>query len=85
MVRTQVYLTKQQHAALQRAAASGGISMTEALRRLIDRHLLARRAGAELEKEAVLSLIGLGESGDRNGSARHDEILDAAFRDQDLR
>jgi hypothetical protein len=85
MVRTQVYLTKQQHAALQRAAARERLSMTEMLRRLIDRDLLARSAGAAYRKEAVLSFIGLGESGDRHGSAQHDRHLDAALRDSDLR
>lgn len=37
---TQVYLTEAEHAALQRAAARGGTSMTGILRDLVERYLM---------------------------------------------
>ena len=85
MVRTQVYLTAEQHAALRRAAESTGVSMTEELRRLIDRHLLAKGASAELEREPVFDFVGIGESGESEVAERHDEYLASAFRPADLR
>jgi hypothetical protein len=85
MVRTQVYLTPEQHAALRRAAERTGVSMTEELRRLIDRHLLAKGAAAELAREPVFSFIGIGESGDSEVAERHDEYLAGAFRRTDVR
>ena len=85
MLRTQVYLTPEQHAALRRAAATSGISMTEELRRLIDRHLLAKGAAAELAREPVFSFVGIGESGDSEVAERHDEYLAGALRGTDVR
>jgi hypothetical protein len=80
MVRTQVYFTEAQHRALHRAAEREGLSMTELLRRLVDRHLLARRGPLDFDKEAVLALVGLGESGETRTSAEHDAALDEALR-----
>ncbi len=85
MVRTQVYLTKEQHAALRRAAAREGVSMTAALRRLIDRHLLAKGAERGLEREPYFAFVGIGECGARDVAERHDEYLAAAFRRADVR
>ena len=85
MVRTQVYLTKEQHAALQRAAERSGVSMTEELRRLIDRHLLARGEDQELRREPYFSFVGIGECGASDVAERHDDYLARAARDADLR
>ena len=85
MVRTQVYLTPEQHDALRRAAERTGVSMTEELRRLIDRHLLAKGTSAELERETVFTFVGIGESGDSEVAERHDEYLADAFRGTDVR
>ena len=85
MVRTQVYLTPEQHAALRRAAARTGVSMTEELRRLIDRHLLAKGASAELAREPVFTFVGIAESGDSEVAERHDEYLAGAFGGADVR
>lgn len=84
MVRTQLYLTKRQHEALRRGAARAGLSMTELVRRLIDRQFV-RSTGREVSKEAVMSFIGLGESGRADISERHDEALREAFRATRLR
>lgn len=79
VVRTQVYLTKAQHRALRREARDEGISMTEVLRRLIDRHLEGGGGLGAFAKEDVLAFVGLGESGRDDGSERHDDALDEAF------
>ncbi len=80
MVRTQIYLAKSQHRALRRAAAREGVSMTELLRRMIDRYLLSKPGKPEFTKEVVMSFIGLGESGRADISERHDDALDEAFQ-----
>lgn len=80
MIRTQVYLSKEQHAALHRAAERSGVSMTEALRRLIDRHLLAKGADPSLAREAYFSFVGVGESGVHDVAERHDDYLSGALR-----
>lgn len=85
MVRTQIYLTAAQHRALKEESARQGVSMTEILRRIVDSHLRGRRGVAALRKEAVMSFIALGSSGQSDTAVRHDEALDEAFRGDALR
>jgi hypothetical protein len=85
VVRTQVYLTKEQHAALHRAAERSGVSMTEELRRLIDRHLLAKGVDPVLTREAYFCFVGVGESGLHDVAERHDDYLSGALRGANLR
>jgi hypothetical protein len=85
MVRTQVYFTSEQHDALRRAADREGTSMTDLLRRMVDRQLLGRRGPLDFDKEAALSFVGLGESGLSDTSAEHDAALDEAFRAESVR
>jgi len=59
--------------------------MTEELRRLIDRHILAKGVDPALEREPFFTLIGIGASGASDVAERHDDYLDAAFRDPDVR
>ena len=80
MIRTQVYLSKEQHAALQRAAERDRVSMTEELRRLIDRHLLAKGADPTRDREAYFAFVGIGESGAADVAERHDDYLAEAYR-----
>ncbi len=85
MHRTQIYLTKSQHRALRRASDREGVSMTELLRRMIDRYVVSKPGKPEFTKEAVMSFVGLGESGRTDVSERHDAALDEAFRGEALR
>lgn len=85
MVRTQVYFTPEQHLALRRAAEREGLSMTELLRRIVDRQLLGRRGRLEFDKEAVLAFVDLGASGEDWISAGHDAALDEALRAETVR
>lgn len=80
VVRTQIYLSEEQHAALQRSAARDGLSMTEQLRRLIDRHLLAKGAGPANDREPYFSFVGIGETGAADVAERHDDYLADAYR-----
>ena len=84
MVRTQVYFTREQHAALRRDAQRNGVSLTEVLRRLVDRHLLAKGSPEGLG-ERLFSFVGNGESGISDVAERHDEYLARSLGDADLR
>ena len=85
MIRTQVYLTEDQHQALRVAARREGISMTELLRRLVDRQLLGKVRASDYTKDAAMSLAGLGASGHFDTSERHDDALDEALRGDAVR
>jgi hypothetical protein len=85
MIRTQVYLTENQHQALRVAARREGVSMTELLRRLVDRQLLGKVRASDYTKDATMSLVGLGASGHPDISERHDDALDEALRGDAVR
>jgi Ribbon-helix-helix protein, copG family len=85
MVRTQVYLSEEQHRALRQAARREGISMTALLRRLVERELLGRFKSQDYAKDAVMALANLGRSGRSDISENHDEALAEAYRDRTLR
>jgi hypothetical protein len=85
MMRTQVYLSKEQHAALRRAAEASGVSMTEELRRLIDCHLLAKGHDPWTARESVFAFVGMGKSGAADVAEHHDDYLAEAFRGADVR
>jgi hypothetical protein len=85
IVRTQVYLPADTHRLLRREARQAGISMTELVRRVLAGHVQGRRGVESISKEAVLSFIALGRSGESKGATEHDRILDDAFRAGTLR
>ena len=59
--------------------------MTELVRRVLAGHVRGRRGVESISKDAVLSFVALGRSGESKGSAEHDRILDAALRASTLR
>ena len=59
--------------------------MTGELRRLIDRHLLAKGAEAHPEREPYFAFVGVGESGESDVAERHDGYLASVFGGADLR
>jgi hypothetical protein len=81
MVRTQVYLSQEQHRALREAARREGISMTALLRRLVESELLRKPPIPNYSKEAIMAFIGLGSAEPADTFERHDEALDEAFRE----
>jgi hypothetical protein len=84
MVRTQVYLTEEQHRALRDAARRKGISMTALLRRMVERELVGKAAEPAHGKDAFMAFVGLGRSGRSDISEKHDEALAEAFRDDGI-
>jgi Ribbon-helix-helix protein, copG family len=80
MVRTQVYLSEEQHHALRQAARRAGISMTALLRCMVERELVDKAQPA-YSKDAIMAFIGLGSAEPGDTSERHDEALDEAFRE----
>jgi Ribbon-helix-helix protein, copG family len=85
MVRTQVYLSEEQHRALRQTARREGISMTALLRRMVERELLGRLQSQDYAKDAIMALADLGRSGRSDISENHDEALAEAFRDETIR
>jgi hypothetical protein len=65
--------------------------MTELIRRLLTTHLdkpsksSTRRGIEAIEKNEILSFIGLGESGRSDGSVNHDRVIDDVMRGDGLR
>ena len=85
MNRTQIYLPRTHHQALQREARAAGISMTELVRRIVADHVEGRRGLGSVSKDAVLRFVALGKSGRSDGSERHDAILDESLRGRAVR
>ncbi|MDE2291045.1 MAG: hypothetical protein KGL53_03085 [Elusimicrobia bacterium] len=80
--RTQVYLDPSQHAALILEARRLDLSLAALIRRLVDEHFSRARGsepGREFRREAGLSLMGLGASGQGGVSEDTDRHLAAAL------
>lgn len=81
MVRTQIQLTELQARRLRQAARREGISLAEAIRRLVDRGLAEEDAGRGRLYARAAEAIG--RYRDRRGAsdvaAEHDAYLDEAF------
>ncbi len=85
MVRTQIYIDGRDHRSLKREARRAGTSMTGLVRRIVASYLRGEGDGGGRGKEEVLRFVGLGSSGRRDVSDRHDRALDEALRGPDLR
>jgi hypothetical protein len=81
MVRTQVYLSEEQHRALRHAARREGVSMSAFLRRMVERELVGQCNQQDYAKDVVMALADLGRSGRSDISEHHDRILAKALRD----
>ncbi len=77
--RTQVYLDPDQRRVLQEEARRKGLSMAELLRRIIDEHLRPKR---KPNREAYLSIVGMGEDPCADVSEHHDRYLGEAMADE---
>ncbi len=75
MVRTQICLDDSTHHALKREAVEENVSLAELIRRLVRDHLLKRSTRKSFKKEEFLSIVGLGESGERDVSVHHDQHI----------
>lgn len=75
MTRTQISLSTIEHRSLKREAADQGISMAELVRRLVRDHLRKKSMRKRFKKKDFLAIVGVGESGEKEVSVRHDEHL----------
>jgi hypothetical protein len=76
---TQVYLTRAQHRRLRAESARRGLSMTELVRRYIDRGLSDREAAAPAP-EAFEFLIGFARDSSSDVAENHDAYLAQRLR-----
>ena len=67
-VRTQVYLTPEQHTSLKEEARKQGVSLAEFLRHVVDEYLHQAKP-----KEEFMKIVALGRSGKRDISEEHDK------------
>lgn len=81
MVRTQIQLTEAQARRLRLAARRQGISLAEAIRRLVDRGLAEEDAGRGERYARAAEAIGKyrDRRGARDVAKEHDAYLDEAF------
>ncbi len=75
MVRTVISLEEKDLNALRKEALEKGISLAELIRVLIRDHLRSRSTRKSFKKEDFLAIVGLGSSGERDVSARHDRHI----------
>ena len=67
----QIYIESQQDYVLAALARKRGISKAEVIRESLDKYLRA----IPVEEDPALGLVGLGNSGKKNLSERHDSYL----------
>ncbi len=75
IVRTQVYLRRQQHRLMRQEAHRLGLSLTELLRRALDEFLYRTKDAHTGHPKGLSALVGLGESHLSDGSLRHDDYV----------
>lgn len=73
IIRTQAYLRKDQHHELRDQAHQLGISFTELLRRVLDEYLHRSSGAVKAKPRGLASIVGLGQSGVKDGSTRYKE------------
>jgi len=81
MIRTQIQLSEEQTRKLRRAARREGVSVAEAIRRLVDRGLTDDAADRARLYERAAETVGRfrDRRGAKDVSEEHDAYLDEAF------
>ena len=80
MIRTQIQLTEQQMRKLRRVARANGISLAEAIRRLIDRGIEEALPDRSILYSRASTVVGaFRDDGASDVSEKHDEYLDGAY------
>lgn len=72
-VRTQIYLTEEQHQMLSRLSSQGKIPIARIVRDAISEYL--SKIGSIEKVNPLSSIVALGESGESLGSLKHDEEI----------
>lgn len=81
MVRTQIQLTEAQARRLRLAARREGVSLAEAIRRLVDRGLAEEKAGRDRLYARAAETVGRyrDRKGAKDVAREHDAYLDEAY------
>ncbi|HSN89790.1 MAG TPA: ribbon-helix-helix protein, CopG family [Anaeromyxobacteraceae bacterium] len=81
MVRTQIQLTEEQARKLRSQARREGVSLAEAIRRLVDRGLAEERADRRRLYERAAVVVGRfrDRRGAKDVATEHDAYLDEAY------
>jgi hypothetical protein len=74
LVKTQIYLTREQHRGLSRDAERQGISLAELVRRLAASYL--QRPRPKPTPASIRGIVKLGRSGITDTSSNHHRVLD---------
>lgn len=83
--RTMVYLEPEQLHSLQEEARNQRISLAELMRRLVKNHLTREQGVPAASQEAYLKIVGLGSSGKKDISEKHDHYLGKALHREHTR
>jgi hypothetical protein len=78
MIRTLISLDAKDLKRLKREALERGVSLAELIRCLVRDHLRSRSTKKSFQVEDFLAIVGLGESGEKEVSARHDRHVGEA-------
>lgn len=78
--RTLIYLDPPDLEALRMEARNRGISLAELMRRVVHAHISGHKAIKPPNRETYMKIVGLGSSGRRDISERHDFYLAEALR-----
>lgn len=71
MKRTQIYLTEEQHRHLERLASARDTTISKLIREAISEYVIRHLS----ERDPLLDIIGLGESGLGDSSIHHDRDI----------
>ena len=83
--RTMVYLEPEQLQSLKLEARNQRVSLAELMRRLVRNHLTQDKGIPAVSEEAYLKIVGLGSSGKKDVSEKHDHYLGKAIRREHTR
>lgn len=72
LVRKQTYLTKEQDRLIKQLSRTQGLSEAEIVRKAVNHYLETRGAGSS--RDALWDVVGIANSGAKNGSTAHDDI-----------
>jgi hypothetical protein len=79
VIRTQIQLTEAQHRRIKRIAQDEGVSLSEIIRRFIDRGLARPQGERAALYERAAALVGAFRAAERDLSTEHDRHLEKAF------
>ena len=82
IIRTQIYLRKDQHHELRDQAHEMGIPFTELLRRALDEYLHQAKGKSSAKPKGLAAITGLGRSDVTDGALNHDKYIADAIAER---